>query len=95
MIRFAFTSQNLSQVSADVVNILASCHNLIRVNGKVTGNHLEEELFKQTGYVRYFLCDYSCIYIYKELKRDKLKEGFIVHPPPAFNDRGVCSSTTC
>lgn len=39
-------------MSAEIVNLMASCHNLLQVNEKITGDKLEQELFKQSGYVR-------------------------------------------
>lgn len=61
-------------MSPDSINCMAACHNLTKVNDKVTGDILEEEIFHFTGY---------------ELKREKADNRFIVHPPPALNERGV------
>lgn len=65
-------------MSRHAISVMAACHNLVRVNDRVMGDHLEEALFKRCGY---------------ELSREKTENRFLVHPPPAFNDRGTIQVT--
>jgi predicted P-type ATPase len=61
-------------MDAETVNVMAACHNLNNVNHVATGDALEEELFRKSGYT---------------LTRDKDSNSFIAHPPAAFNHRGI------
>jgi len=71
-------TRSIYDMSHDTINVMAACHSLCKVNHVVTGDKLEEELFQKTGY---------------DLKREKDESVFIVHPPAAFNDRGIIQVT--
>ena len=43
------TQEQTEELPVDVQNLMATCHNLVRVGGGIVGDPLEKELFRVSG----------------------------------------------